>query len=156
MGEADETRLVAWANEMRTVHQRLRDALQVSRDALVEGTDPERAGRDLLLFCHGFCVALSGHHEGEDRELFPVLAREHPELTPTLAKLRQDHHLIEYLLTALRASLRGPATRAEIERHLDGIEAVMETHFRYEERQLLTVLADLELTAEIGEVFGPL
>ena len=32
----------------------------------------------------------------------------------------------------------------------------MENHFRYEERQLLTVLESLELDAEASEVLGPL
>lgn len=32
----------------------------------------------------------------------------------------------------------------------------MESHFRYEERQLLTVLETLSLDADPGDVFGPL
>ena len=46
--------------------------------------------------------------------------------------------------------------RAALLRHLDGVEAVMESHFRYEERQLLTVLESLDLAAETSEVLGPL
>lgn len=32
----------------------------------------------------------------------------------------------------------------------------MESHFRFEERQLLTVLETLELSAEVSAVFGDL
>jgi hypothetical protein len=32
----------------------------------------------------------------------------------------------------------------------------MESHFRYEERQLLAVLDGLELSSEVAEVLGPL
>jgi hypothetical protein len=60
----------------------------------VRFSDPaEPATRDLLLFCHGFCTALTAHHEGEDRELFRALAEQHPELRETLHKLRQDHSM---------------------------------------------------------------
>lgn len=38
---------------------------------------------------------------------------------------------------------------------MDGIGAIMESHFRYEERQLLGVLDALDLDAEVTEVLGP-
>ena len=91
MTEGEKTRLVAWSDELRAVHRRLRDALSITQEALASGEPP---GRDLLLFCHGFCTALTGHHEGEDRELFPAIAAAHPELRDTLRKLEQDHSLI--------------------------------------------------------------
>jgi hemerythrin-like domain-containing protein len=156
VGEGDETRLIAWAQEMRAVHGRLREALQVSRETAEAYDDPAAAGRDLLLYCRGFCTALSGHHRGEDDVLFPALVAAHPELRPTIEKLRQDHSMIAYLLTALQDSLEGAPTRQEIERHLEGIGAIMESHFRYEERALLTVLESLDLAADVDEVLGPL
>ncbi|MDQ0727279.1 hypothetical protein [Microbacterium sp. W4I20] len=36
------------------------------------------------------------------------------------------------------------------------IAAIMESHSRYEERQLLSVLETLELDADPGRVLGPL
>ncbi|MDF2846303.1 MAG: hemerythrin protein, partial [Oerskovia sp.] len=65
MTEGEKTRLVAWSHELRAVHDRLREALRVTRAALDDGAAAEPATRDLLLFCHGFCTALTGHHEGE-------------------------------------------------------------------------------------------
>ena len=156
MGEGDTTRLIAWHHEMTRVHARLREALDVVREAVEDGRAVPAPERDLLLFCHGFCTALSRHHAGEDRALFPALAELHPELRPVLAHLEQDHSMIEHLLGGLRRAIDLGGGPVEIERHLDGVAAVMETHFRYEERALLGVLADLSIDVAVGEAFGPL
>ncbi len=65
--------------------------------------------------------------------------------------------MIAHLIGELERSLDSGTTTVDKLRHLDGIEAVMETHFRYEERRLLAVLddvADESLTAT--DLFGPL
>ncbi|WP_253705473.1 hemerythrin domain-containing protein [Brachybacterium sp. P6-10-X1] len=116
----------------------------------------ERATRDLLLYCHGFCTALTDHHVGEDRLLFPAIAAAHPELRETLRSLVQDHSMISHLVGALQAATQRAASRAEIDQHLEGIAAIMESHFAYEERQLLSVLDTLALTADPYDVLGPL
>lgn len=156
MTEGDTTRLVAWGHELRTVHQRLRGALRVTREALPAGAAAEPASRDLLLFCHGFCAALTGHHEGEDRTLFPEVAAARPELRDTLRALEQDHAAIAALLTGLRAAVDRSAPRQELEQHLEGVAAIMENHFRYEERALAAVLDGLDLDATPVDVLGPL
>ncbi|MDW5329048.1 hemerythrin domain-containing protein [Plantactinospora sp. KLBMP9567] len=155
MGEGEQTRLVAWSRELRRVHGRLREALAVTRQAVADGEPAEPATRDLLLLCHGFCTALTAHHEGEDRDLFPAIAEQHPELRATLRYLRQDHSMIGYLLTGLQAAVARGAPPSELDRHLEGVAAIMESHFRYEERQLLTVLETLALDADPA-VLGPL
>lgn len=141
---------------MRAVHERLREALRVTRAAVDDGEAAEPATRDLLLFCHGFCAALTGHHEGEDRELFPAIAAAHPGLRETLRRLEQDHSMIAHLLTGVQAAVDRAASPAELGRHLEGIAAIMESHFRYEERRLLTVLETLTLDAAPHDVLGPL
>ncbi|MDT0305211.1 hemerythrin domain-containing protein [Streptomonospora wellingtoniae] len=156
MSEGEKTRLVAWSRELRSVHGRLREALHVTREALADGGSAESAARDLLLFCHGFCSALTGHHEGEDRELFPAIAARHPELRETLRRLQQDHSMIAHLLAGLQEALGRSAPPAELDRHLEGIAAIMESHFRYEERQLLAVLETLALDTDPSRVLGPL
>lgn len=138
------------------MHHRLREALEVTRTALDEGVPGESATRELLLYCHGFCAALDSHHQGEDRTLFPAIAAAHPELRPVLRSLEQDHSMIAHLLGGLSAAVDRAASPEELDRHLEGIAALMENHFRYEERQLLAVLETLELTAAPGEVLGPL
>lgn len=156
MTEGETTRLIAWSHELRAVHDRLRDALQVTRTALQDPAPAEAGVRDLLLFCHGFCAALTGHHRGEDRELFPAIAAAHPDLRPTLRYLQQDHSMIAHLLSGLQAAVDRSAPPAELDRHLEGVAAIMESHFRYEERQLLTVLDTLSLDADQFTVLGPL
>lgn len=157
MGEGEKTRLVAWSRELRAVHERLRQALRVTRTAIAQGADAAApATRDLLLHCHGFCAALTGHHRGEDRELFPVVAEKHPHLREALRHLQQDHSMIAHLLAGLQAAVERSATPAELDRHLEGVAAIMESHFRYEERQLLTVLEALDLDVDPRDVLGPL
>lgn len=141
---------------MRRVHDRLRDALRVTAEALERGDPADPAARDLLLFCHGFCAALAGHHAGEDRMLFPAVAAAHPELGDTLRRLEQDHSMIAHLLDGLHSAVEDSATPAELHRHLDGLAAIMESHFRYEERELMAVLETLDLAAGPDAVFGPL
>jgi len=154
--EGEKTRLIAWSNEMRDVHERLRKALRVTQEAIAAGDPAEPAARDLLLFCHGFCAALTGHHEGEDGELFPAIARSHSELRETIRYLEQDHSMIGHLLGGLQAAVDRAATPEDLGKHLEGIAAIMESHFRFEERKLLGVLESFALDADVGEVFGPL
>ncbi|MGA5148193.1 hemerythrin domain-containing protein [Streptomyces griseoincarnatus] len=154
MTERETTRLIAWSQELRRVHHRLREALSATRDSLADGTPGEPAARELLLYCHGFCAALDGHHQGEGHTLFPAIEAEHPELRPVLRRLEQDHSMMTHLLGGLRTAVDRTAPPEELARHLEGIAAIMENHFRYEERQLLAVLETLELAAEPREVLG--
>lgn len=157
MAGRDEDRLIAWAHEMRAVHGRLREALDVTREALEAGAGAGTV-RDLLLYCRGFCTALGGHHDSEDRVLFPAIAAAHPELGETLDRLTQDHSMISYLISGMEKALTSGAAHQQgaLERHLDGIGAVMESHFRYEEKMLLGVLETLDLRATAREALGPL
>ncbi|MFE1775539.1 hypothetical protein [Streptomyces sp. NPDC059008] len=41
-------------------------------------------------------------------------------------------------------------------RHLEGVEAVMETHFKYEEKQLGAVLDGMDADFDRTEIFGPI
>ena len=155
MSEQENTRLVAWGREMREVHDRLRAAHRVALDEVAAGRTPS-ASQDLLLFCHGFCTALDGHHRGEDALLFPAVEAEHPDLAEPLRKLVQDHAMIGHLVGALQADVTASADPEVLGRHLDGIGAIMESHFRFEERTLLGILDRLGLRAEVADVFGPL
>ena len=159
MPEAEPHRLIAWDRELADAHQRLRQALRVARDTLDAGNTldaSDAAGADLTLYCHGFCAALGGHHGGEDTALFPQLSAQYPALRPTMVKLRQDHELIAGLLTQFDQAISSDARPAELSLQLDGLAAIMESHFRYEERQLLGPLSALELDADPHTVLGPL
>ena len=149
-----DDRSIAWAEQMQAVHDRLREALALADDGLDGGGSPQ--GVDLLLHCWGFCTALAGHHNAEDTSLFPALLAERPELTDVVAKLVQDHSLIEHLLAELRSAMAREESPESLRGHLDGVGAIMESHFRYEERELLGPLATLALDAEPGHALGPL
>ncbi|MDR2997003.1 MAG: hemerythrin domain-containing protein [Microbacterium sp.] len=154
--DQDTERFTAWSDELRRVHARLREALRVTGEALAAGEQAAPATRDLLLYCRGFCSALDAHHRGEDRSLFPAIEREHPELAPVLRKLEQDHSMMAHLIGGLQSAVDSDAAPADLARHLDGLGAIMESHFRYEERQLLTVLETLAEDAAPRDALGTL
>jgi hemerythrin-like domain-containing protein len=153
---SETARFVAWGRELRAVHSRLRDALRATRESLDSAAPVQLATRDLLLLCHGFCVALTGHHRGEDATLFPAIASAHPGLRETLDRLQRDHAMIGQLIGSLEKAIDTAAKPAELVSHLEGIAAIMESHFRYEERQLLSILDALALDADPRDVLGPL
>lgn len=162
MMNQENGRLIAWGQQMRAVHRRLQDALDLARETIEDGGSPPSLAADLRLYCGGFCAALDGHHRSEDAALFPVVLRERPDLAHVIATLMQDHSVINHLIQSLERALRavGPDITAEntdaLLRHLDGIEAVMQTHFRFEEKKLVELLdhTTIEMTSA-ATLFGP-
>lgn len=150
-------RIVAWGQELREVHRRLRDALEVARSAVQDGASGPAAARDLQLYCVGFCVALTGHHRSEDATLFDLVLAAEPGLAPVVADLKRDHSMLDHLLGELERAAMSGADQDALLRHLDGIEAVMETHFRFEEKKLVDVLDGADRSeADRQELLGPL
>ena len=108
------------------------DALDVLRD----GGEPSR---DLLTNCVAFCAAVTRHHTEEDTAAFPVLAERHPELRPVLEGLERDHRMVAGMLqraSRLAGNLDADGARAE----LDGLAALLESHFAWEEKRLVAAL----------------
>lgn len=152
----DRARVVAWSTELRRVHQRLADALVIARES-VEAGRPVAPALEPLTYCWAFCAALDGHHGGEDHWLFPAVRAARPDLAGVLDDLARDHRMIGHLLGELRRAMTAGAGIDELRRHLDGIEAVMTTHFRYEEKRLLAVVDQVGLDdVDTTVVFGPL
>ncbi len=66
--------------------------------------------------------------------------RERPDLAGTVEKLVEDHSFISSILTRVAELARQAADDGDrgadeaIRRELDGLTAIMESHFRYEER----------------------
>ena len=139
---SEYARFLAYGHQLTEIHIGLRDMLADLR----EGVVPEA---ELGTHCLAFCAAVTRHHTGEDTEVFPLLAGRHPELRSFLAELERDHQVIAGLLTAVRdaagrlgAARRDPAgPGAEgLRQELDGLAAVLETHFIGEEKRLVGVL----------------
>ena len=147
---SDPARLTALGNQLIAVHIRLRDELDRLLDDLEGGERP----RELRAHCLAFCSALDRHHTGEDGGLFPVLAAEHPELREVLKLLQRDHDVVAGILRSIEGVLDragadpGPDATERARRELDGLAAILESHFGYEERRLVTVLN--ELGADVG------
>jgi hemerythrin-like domain-containing protein len=157
MATSDHHRITAWQRELSQVHERLRASIRIARDAIDDDPGEVELGRDLLLYCWGFCHALDGHHRGEDAVMFPLLLEIEPGLADVVAHLKRDHSMLSYLIGALQEALNQHDPAEELHRHLDGIAAVMETHFGYEERQLRSVLERLDpVGVDPQTMLGPL
>ena len=149
-GPAARTRAIG--RELVRVHQWLREELTRIQDQLDTGEDlpPLRAHRI------AFCAAITRHHTSEDATAFPALAAQEPELAPVLAKLSQDHRLVEDIVRRLRDLLASatPGTVEEVRGEIDGLSAILESHFRWEEKVLVDALDTLDTERGTDELFG--
>lgn len=151
-------RLTALGDELIQIHQWLRDELAGLRSDVDRHLDGRgERPRPLKAHCLAFCAALTRHHTGEDAGAFVVLAREHPELAPTIDKLVEDHRLIQELQENLERLLAGipdepdAAQAARVRAELDGLSAIVESHFRFEERRIVAALDALPAEAGTAE-----
>jgi hypothetical protein len=130
-------RVVALSLQLVQAHQELRR--QVNR--LKTGLGQRQPTNVLVAHCVAFCAALTSHHQGEDSGMFADLLRERPDLAATVFKLVEDHEMIASILsrvaelTGHAAGSDGPVSEA-IRGELDGLAAIMESHFAYEERAI--------------------
>ncbi|MFD7284465.1 hemerythrin domain-containing protein [Streptomyces sp. NPDC059863] len=142
-------RLTALGNQLVDTHIRLREELAGIREDLAAAR-PRGSGttRRLRTHCPAFCSALSRHHTDEDEGTFPALAARHPELRPVLELLRQDHQAVSGILRSVEELLQGAADAAadgtdnapKVLRELDGLSALLDSHFAYEEKRIVTAL----------------
>lgn len=131
-------RAAALSVQLAGAHRELRRRLGELRTGL--GRRPP-GGDNLLVHCLSFCAALTAHHQGEDAGMFAQLLRVRPDLAGIVAKLIEDHEMIGSILSRVAeladqaAGSRGPALD-EIGRELDGLTAIVESHFNFEERAI--------------------
>jgi hypothetical protein len=64
--------------------------------------------------------------------------------------------MIASLLTGFDSAVRSGGSPASLALHVEGLAAIMESHFRFEERELDPLLDQLELDVDPAVVFGPL
>ncbi|MFF5497526.1 hemerythrin domain-containing protein [Streptomyces aquilus] len=144
MASRDGDRAVALSQQLAQAHQELRRQITEIRTRIGQ----RRLSDDVLLtHCLAFCAALTSHHQGEDEGMFSALLRQRPELAATVTKLVEDHGLISTILSQVseladRAAASPDAGLAAIGRELDGLAAIMESHFSYEERTISEALDD--------------
>ncbi len=157
MGADDDQRVMAFSAQLRHAHQQLRDQLAAVRADL--GRPGGRAS--LTAHCLAFCSALTTHHRGADDGMFTALLRARPDLAPAAGKLREDHAAMATLLSQARTLAdRAQAAPAEslpaLRRQLDGLTAITDSHFRFEERAIGVALgAGVAGTGWSAPVFRP-
>ena len=137
------SRVAALGDELVRIHDALRADLRRLRAG---GVEP---GRPLAAHCLGFCAALTRHHTGEDAGAFPALAGRFPDLRPLLDKMAEDHALIAGIVARVEEIAReleeGGSPRLVAE--LDGLGAILESHFSFEERRIRDALDALDGSA---------
>ncbi|WP_203978370.1 hemerythrin domain-containing protein [Planotetraspora silvatica] len=153
-----DDRVRAFGNQLIGVHLWLREELARLREDVDSHLDghSERP-RELRAHCLTFCSALSRHHEGEDEGAFPVLAERFPELRPVLDELRHDHQVVADILRRLEELIGGvdaadPAEAGRVRAELDGLSALLESHFVYEEKRIVEALNGLDVPGWSGSV----
>jgi iron-sulfur cluster repair protein YtfE (RIC family) len=157
-----QERLTAFGNELIEIHHWLRAELARTRteaDSYLDGRG--RRPEELKAHCLSFCSALTTHHTSEDGRAFPLLAEEFPELRPVILKLEEDHRLVSGILRSLKQLLGGIAAEPDaaearrVRSELDGLTAILESHFRFEERRIVAALNSLTSAAGTTEdLFG--
>jgi iron-sulfur cluster repair protein YtfE (RIC family) len=149
MGTVPPPRVTALSEQLVQVHQALRERLASLR------ADATAVPDDLLSHCLSFCAALHTHHTGEDHQLFPTLQAAYPDLAPVIGKLAEDHVLVAGLLGQLRDLLAAPPDPdpATLQRELDGLTAILESHFSFEERRITAALDTLGPDNQFPDVF---
>ena len=102
-----QPRAVALGQHLLEVHGWLReqlDAIRTDAAAFAEGGGIRAT--DLRTHCLTFCSILERHHTGEDQQLFPFLAGQHPELGPVIEELMRDHGQVAEILVQITELVR--------------------------------------------------
>ena len=139
--------------ELVAVHQWLRAELARIRDDAASGSG---LPAPLQAHCIAFCQALTSHHSSEDDTAFDALGAAFPDLADVLEQLRQDHRLVAGIVAQLNQILATltPDKSAQLLRELDGLTAILESHFQWEERRLVAALDALEPRPSSTDFFG--
>jgi len=149
-------RVAALGAQLAEAHDRLRERVELLRESIATTpayavadlpAEPPGPRGDLREHCLTFCQALAAHHEGEDDGLFALLRTAEPALAPAVDKLVEDHHLISGILQRVDAIARGGGQRDRLVGELDGLMAIMDSHFAFEERSITAAMDRLGASA---------
>jgi hypothetical protein len=134
---ATPDRVAALSEQLTHVHGALREQLSSLRREAARGVRPPAAdaaaGEHLLSHCLSFCAAM-------------------------IDNIIEDHGLVAEILRQIRALLaqgQDPSGPGALVRELDGLTAILESHFSYEERRIANALDSLEPEAWAAGVFSP-
>jgi hemerythrin-like domain-containing protein len=151
-------RAQAFGGQLVEIHQWLRSELARVRQEIstYADSDTSQPPTPLRAHCTAFCRALTQHHTSEDTTAFPALGERFPELVPVLEQLRQDHLLVADILRRLQQLLTTvtPDNAEQVRHELDGLTAILESHFQWEERRLMDAFNALQTPGTSEELFG--
>jgi hemerythrin-like domain-containing protein len=119
-------------------HNALRGFVAAARAAPSSDAAPSLT-EQLRAHCQTVCAYLHGHHTSEDSAFFPYLAQVNPDLGPALERLRREHLVVDRILRDLDASV-GADDAGRVREELDRLATELETHFAYEEEQIVPAL----------------
>ncbi|MEV4516942.1 hemerythrin domain-containing protein [Dactylosporangium sp. NPDC049525] len=138
MASPDRDRAVALSLQLAQAHQELRTRLRTLKADLGRRQPSSDA---LVTHCLAFCTAITAHHQGEDAGMFAELLRLRPDLAPTIDKLVEDHEMIAWILSRIATLAASPDGALDaISGELDGLAAIVESHFGFEERAISVAL----------------
>lgn len=123
------------------------EAQAAALGAAVDGMAMTRNYRLFGAVCGEECQMLTFHHTAEDTQIFPQLeASGVSGLIRVVEQLRAEHEVVHALIDELRAGAEailrdpGPAAFAQLRDTLGRMEAVLRSHFHYEETELAEAL----------------
>ncbi|WP_327001604.1 hemerythrin domain-containing protein [Dactylosporangium sp. NBC_01737] len=141
MASHDRDRAVALSLQLARAHQELRNRLRALKADLGRHPRPASGADGLVAHCLAFCAAITAHHQGEDAGMFAELLRLRPDLAPTVGKLVEDHEMIAWILARIAELADAPEAALDaISAELDGLTAIVESHFSFEERAISAAL----------------
>jgi alkanesulfonate monooxygenase SsuD/methylene tetrahydromethanopterin reductase-like flavin-dependent oxidoreductase (luciferase family) len=99
-------------------------------------------------YCASYCTVIDHHHRLEDDGIFPHLRAAEPGLDPVILRLTAEHRVIHEVLGAVDRALVDliragdvPADHAALQVAVDGLTDTLNSHFAYEEEQIVEPLA---------------
>lgn len=99
-------------------------------------------------FCGQLCQFVTLHHSNEDRAMFPAVAAL-PDYSPVVERLAEEHLVIHDRLVALDEVVvrmdTDPDLLVELEAAVGSLDAVLRSHFTYEEQEMAEPLGLLGL-----------
>jgi hypothetical protein len=139
-------RVAALSEQLIEAHRTLREGLASLRHEVADGRARPDFPEDLHGHCLSFCSSVHTHHTSEDNQVFPALRAAAPELAPVIDKLAEDHSLVAGILEQVRELLASwpVSPPAALLRELDGLTAILESHFSFEERRIARTLDTLD------------
>jgi deazaflavin-dependent oxidoreductase (nitroreductase family) len=124
---------------LKLIHDAFRRELALIRTEIAESGP--RLGAQLRVNCLTMCQGLHFHHTGEDNGIFPYLAENRPDLSPTLDRLYREHEKVAALLEALQDAVSSSsADRGQVLAEVERLTDELERHLAYEEEQLIPIL----------------